>query len=99
MNLQFSRTIQSLDSRALAAIGAAQIIARARSPILRRSWISRFAANLQLKAMSGITIFLSRLKPRQVRRVHRDDSTQHAAGNHVADEMIVHRHKAPEHRS
>src|SRR4029077_19222688 len=99
MNLQFSRTIQSLDSRAPASIGSAQTSARARSPILRRRWVSRSAANLQLWAVSDITIQLRRLQPRQVRRVHRDDSAQHTAGNHVADEMIIHRHKTHEHRS
>src|SRR6266487_1965329 len=97
MKRQFSRTIQSLDSRAPTSTGAAQTIATARSPILCCSWVSCRVANLQVAIMSDTQ--LTGLQPRQVRRVHRDDSAQHTAGNHVADEMIIHRHKTHEHRS
>src|SRR6266536_1005617 len=34
-----------------------------------------------------------------MRRVCGDDPAQNAAGNHVANKMIIHRHKAHEHRN
>src|SRR4030095_3715159 len=38
------------------------------------------------------------LQSRQLRCIHRHDSAQHTSRDHVADEMIIHRHKTHEHR-
>ena len=42
---------------------------------------------------------LRTLEPGQIRCVCCDNSAQNAAGDHVADKMIIHRYKADEHRT
>jgi hypothetical protein len=44
-------------------------------------------------------MFARHFEPRQMRRVHGDQPAQHAAGDDIADEMIVHRYKTQEHWS
>src|SRR5438046_506630 len=44
-------------------------------------------------------LFKGHFEPGQMRRICGDNPAQTAAGDHVADKMIIHRHKAHEHRS
>src|SRR6266480_8071559 len=44
-------------------------------------------------------LFKGHFEPGQIRRVCGDNPAQNAASNHVADKMIIHRHKAHEHGS
>src|SRR5438874_9705872 len=55
--------------------------------------------SLAFPACSCVSIVQGHFEPGQMRRVCGDNAAQNAAGDHVADKMIVHRHKAHEHRS